>query len=103
MKNLEINELNEKVKNELKKEDQNELKDTSWFSTLIKKYHKWNFELDKKIYKLKNKQKSDEFDDHFHIFVLSGIFGGIILAYICKYNNIDLPRIIFRALGFDVY
>ena len=46
---------------------------TSWFSTLIKKYHKWNFELDKKIYKLKNKQKSDEFDDHFHIFVLFGL------------------------------
>lgn len=37
MKNLEINELNEKVKNELKKEDQNELKNASWFSTLIKK------------------------------------------------------------------
>ena len=47
MKNLEINELNEKAINELKKEDQNELKNTSWFSTLIKKYHKWNFKLDK--------------------------------------------------------
>lgn len=103
MKNLEIDELNEKVKNELKKEDRKEVKDTSWFSILIKKYHKWNFELDKKIYKLKNKQKPDEFDDHFHIFVLSAIVGGIASAYICKYNNIDLPRIIFRALGFDWY
>lgn len=37
MKNFEINELNEKAKNELKKDDQNELKNTSWFSTLIKK------------------------------------------------------------------
>lgn len=103
MKNFEINELNEKAKNELKKEDQNEVMNTSWFSTLIKKYHKWNFELDKKIYKLKNKQKSDEFDDHFHIFVLFAIFGGIISAYICKYNNIDPARTILRALGFDVY
>lgn len=98
MENLEINKKN---KNELTKEDQNELKTTSWFSSLIKRYHKWNFELDKKIYKLKHKQKSNEFDDNFHIFVLSGIFGGLISAYICKYNNIDLPRIIFRALGFD--
>lgn len=99
MKNLEINELNEKVKNELKKEDQNELKNTSWSSTLIKKYHKWNFEFDKKIYKLKNKQKSD---DHFLIIVLFGIFGGIGLVYTCEYNNIDLPRIIARALGFNL-
>mgnify|MGYP000869201848 CR=1 FL=1 len=101
MKNLEINELNEKAKNKLKKEDSNELKATSWFSTLIKRYHKWNFELDKKIYKLKNKQKSNEFDDNFHIFVLSAIVGGVVSAYVCKYNNIDLPRIIFRSLGFD--
>lgn len=57
MKNFEINELNEKAKNELKKEDQNEVMNTSWFSTLIKKYHKWNFELDKKIYKLKKQAK----------------------------------------------
>lgn len=99
MKNFEINELNENAKNELKKEDQNELKNTSWSSTLIKKYHKWNFELDKKIYKLKNKQKSD---DHFLIIVLFGIFGGIGLVYTCEYNNIDLPRIIARALGFDL-
>lgn len=99
MKNLEINELNEKVKNELKKEDQNELKNTSWSSTLIKKYHKWNFELDKKIYKLKNKQKSD---DRFLIIVLFGIFGGVGLVYTCEYNNIDLPRIIARALGFNL-
>lgn len=70
MKNYEINELNEKVKNELKKD---------------------------------NEENSDEFDDHFPIFVLFSIFGGIALAYICNYNNIDLPRIIFRALGFDVY
>ena len=99
MRNLEINDLNEKVKNELKKEDQNELKNTSWFSTLIKKYHKWNFELDKKIYKLKNKQKSDV---DFLIIVLLGIFGGIGLVYTCEYNNIDFPRIIARALGFDL-
>lgn len=58
MKNLEIDELNEKVKNELKKEDRKEVKDTSWFSILIKKYHKWNFELDKKIYKLKKQAKT---------------------------------------------
>jgi len=102
MKNLEINELNEKVKNELKKDDQNELKNTSWFSILIKKYHKWNFKLDKKIYKLKNKQNLDEFDDDFPIFVLFGIFGGIALAYVCSRENIDLPRIIARVLGFDV-
>lgn len=102
MKNLEINELNEKVKNELKKDDQNELKNTSWFSTLIKKYHKWNFKLDKKIYKLKNKQNLDEFDDGLPIIVLFGIFGGIGLVYTCEYNNIDLPRIIARALGFNL-
>lgn len=99
MKNLEINELNEKAINELKKEDQNELKNTSWFSTLIKKYHKWNFKLDKKIYKLKNKQN---LDDHFLIIVLFDIFAGIGLVYTCEYNNIDLLRIITRALGFDL-
>lgn len=38
MKNLTIDKLNKKVRNELKKESQG----------LIKKFHKWNFELDKK-------------------------------------------------------
>ena len=103
MNNLEINELNEKAKNELKNSNQEQLQNISYFARLTKKFHKWNFELDKKIYKLKNKQKSDEFDDHFPMFILFSILGGIVLAYVCKYNNIDLPRIIFRTLGFDVY
>jgi hypothetical protein len=103
MKNFEINELNEKSKNELKNDSQNKMKDTSWFSSLIKKFHKWNFELDKKIYKLKNKQKSNDSDCMFYILVvLFGIFGGIVLVYVCERDNINCSRIIARALGFDL-
>lgn len=93
MKNFEINELNEKAKNELKKEDQNEVMNTSWFSTLIKKYHKWNFELDKKIYKLKKDIKRNQ-NDIKNIIVFSGTIIVVIYAfYAFLVNDVHLAEI----------
>ena len=80
MKNLNIDELNEKAKNELKNSNQGELQNISYFARLAKKIHKWNFELDKKIYKLKHKQKSKDSDIMFHMWILFGIFCGILIS-----------------------
>ena len=100
MKNLEINELNEKVKNELKKEDQNELKNTSWFSTLIKRYHKWNFELTKKIYKLKKDMKRKQTDVK-NITVFSGLIIVVLYGfYACLVNDVHLAEKLFHLFGF---
>ena len=100
MMNLEINELNKKAKNELKKENQNEIGNTSWFSTLIKRYHKWNFEFDKKIYKLKKDMKRNQLDVK-NIIVFSGL---IIVAlygfYSCLVNDVHLAEKLFHLFGF---
>lgn len=85
MKNLEIDELNEKARNTLKKDDQKEEKIVSWFLRLINKLN-----------------EPLHFEIPFSIFVLFAIFGGIVLAYVCESNDIHLPRMLFRALGFDL-
>lgn len=93
MKNLEIDELNEKARNELKKESQG----------LIKNFHKWNFELDKKIYKLKKDTQRNQ-NDIKDIVVFSGTIIVVLYAfYACLVNDVHLGKMIFRALGFNGY
>ena len=90
MKNLTVDKLNEKARNELKKESQG----------LTKKFHKWNFELDKKIYKLKNymKKKNDIINN---IVIFSSLIIVVLYGfYACLVNDIHLGQIIFCFFGF---
>lgn len=93
MKNLTVDELNEKARNELKNCNQGQLQ-------LSRKFHKWNFELDKKIYKLKKDMKRNQSDIK-DVVVFSGTIIVVLYGfYACLVNDIHLGQMIFRFFGF---